>query len=98
MTRARLVVVLAYGAALAAAIGAACSTDAQQPIAVVLEASLAATVVVFAFSLMFRNSSLYDPYWSLAPLPIASFWAPRPALVAARRARAPGARATRTRA
>ena len=81
MTRARLVVVLAYGAALAAAIGAACSTDAQQPIAVVLEAGLAATVVVFAFSLMFRNSSLYDPYWSLAPLPIAIYWAQRPEIV-----------------
>jgi steroid 5-alpha reductase family enzyme len=31
-------------------------------------ADLAATLVVFAASLFYRNSSLYDAYWSVAPL------------------------------
>lgn len=34
-------------------------------------ADLAATLVVFVFSAVFNNSSVYDPYWSVAPLPIA---------------------------
>jgi steroid 5-alpha reductase family enzyme len=33
----------------------------------ILIADVAATVVVFIFSLVFRNSSVYDPYWSVAP-------------------------------
>lgn len=33
----------------------------------VLLADIAATFVVFVFSMMLRNSSVYDPYWSVAP-------------------------------
>lgn len=33
-------------------------------------ADVAATVVVFIFSLIFRNASVYDPYWSVQPLVI----------------------------
>jgi len=33
-----------------------------------LLADLAATGVIFIFSFAVRNSSLYDPYWSLAPM------------------------------
>lgn len=33
-----------------------------------------ATVVIFAASLLFNNSSFYDPYWSVAPVPIVIFW------------------------
>ena len=32
-----------------------------------LVADMAATVVTFAFSLIFRNASVYDPYWSVQP-------------------------------
>ena len=35
-----------------------------------LIADIAATVVVFAFSLLFKNSSVYDPYWSVQPIVI----------------------------
>lgn len=38
-------------------------------------ADLAATVVVFGFSMVLNNSSIYDPYWSVAPIPITIFWA-----------------------
>jgi len=37
-------------------------------------ADLVATVVVFAFSMVFDNSSIYDPYWSVAPPLIALYW------------------------
>lgn len=33
----------------------------------VLLADVVATVVVFIFSIVFKNSSVYDPYWSVAP-------------------------------
>jgi steroid 5-alpha reductase family enzyme len=44
------------------------------PLFVALIADLIATVVVFAFSMVFDNSSLYDPYWSVAPPLIALYW------------------------
>jgi steroid 5-alpha reductase family enzyme len=44
------------------------------PIWVTLWADLAATVVVFAASMAVGNSSLYDPYWSVAPPVIAVAW------------------------
>lgn len=33
-----------------------------------LVADLAATVIVFIFGTLFRNSSIYDPYWSVIPV------------------------------
>src|SRR5262249_15545800 len=36
-------------------------------------ADAVATLVVFAFSLAVDNSSMYDPYWSIAPIPIAAW-------------------------
>ena len=38
---------------------------------------IAATLCIFIFSVYHKNSSLYDPFWSVAPLPIAlylAFW------------------------
>ncbi|HOW25883.1 MAG TPA: DUF1295 domain-containing protein [Bacteroidales bacterium] len=34
----------------------------------------AATVVIFSASVLFNNSSFYDPYWSVAPVPVVIFW------------------------
>lgn len=42
----------------------------------VLAADVAATVVVFLFSAIFRNASFYDPYWSVAPIVIGVAWLP----------------------
>ena len=39
----------------------------------ILIGHLSATVVVFVFSRIYRNSSLYDPFWSVAPIPIAIY-------------------------
>ena len=39
-----------------------------------LIADLAGTVCIFVGSLLFNNSSLYDAYWSAAPIFIACYW------------------------
>jgi len=78
VSRARSAVALAYVVALVVALWAGRRCGFEHPLAVALWADAVATVVVFAFSLAFRNSSFYDPYWSLAPIPIALYWCARP--------------------
>jgi steroid 5-alpha reductase family enzyme len=70
---------LAYGVALAAALAVGWALRGRHPILVAAAADLAATAVVFAFSVLHDNSSVYDPYWSVAPIPIALYWASLPA-------------------
>jgi steroid 5-alpha reductase family enzyme len=50
-------------------------SSGQHPLLVTLEADLVATLVVFVASLVARNASLYDPYWSVAPAVIVLAWA-----------------------
>ncbi len=64
-----------YIIAAAAACLFAARLDLPTPIFKAAAADIAATVLVFAGSLLFNNSSIYDPYWSAAPVPIAIFWA-----------------------
>ena len=33
-----------------------------------------ATVMIFAISVIFNNSSIYDPYWSVAPVVMTGYW------------------------
>ena len=72
-TRAHLLVLLAYLTAAAAAAATVLFYDAH-PLLQVLVANVVATVVIFLFSLLFRNSSFYDPYWSVAPVLIALYF------------------------
>jgi steroid 5-alpha reductase family enzyme len=69
---------LAYLVAGATAVGTAAYVRQRfpdlHPVLVAGTADLVATVVVFAFSVAFGNSSIYDPYWSIAPVPIALAW------------------------
>ena len=37
-------------------------------------ADIVATLVVWGFGILFANSSVYDPYWSVAPIIILTFW------------------------
>ena len=46
----------------------------RHPIESFFYADVVATVVVFAGSMWLRNSSVYDPYWSVAPPLIAGGW------------------------
>lgn len=48
--------------------------SARHPIESFFYADVAATIVVFAGSMWLRNSSVYDPYWSVAPPLIAGGW------------------------
>jgi steroid 5-alpha reductase family enzyme len=66
---------VAYATALAVALAVGWALRGRHPVLVAAAADLAATVVVFAFSVRHDNSSIYDPYWSVAPIPIALYWA-----------------------
>ena len=68
-------VILAYALALGAAVAAAGLYPGKSRIFTVLIADLAATMVIYIFGRIFRNSSFYDPYWSLAPIAITGYWA-----------------------
>lgn len=37
-------------------------------------ADVTATLVVWGFGLVFKNASLYDPYWSIVPVMVIPFW------------------------
>lgn len=45
------------------------------PMAIAAIGALTATLAVFLLSVTFDNTSLFDPFWSLAPIAIALFWA-----------------------
>src|SRR5260221_2113587 len=78
MAKAFLIVIAAYALAGAAAVGTGIWFHAQPPIVIVGLANLAATIVVFLFSVLTDNSSMYASYWSVAPFPIALFWLLQP--------------------
>ncbi len=61
-----LIVLAAYTAAFFAGL-AVYALIPGLPIWRFLGADAAATVVIYVLSLIFKNSSLYDPYWSVAP-------------------------------
>ncbi len=66
-------ILLAYVAAMAVA-ALALNLSAFQPLVATLWADLLATGAIFLFSVLFRNSSFYDPYWSVAPPLIFGYW------------------------
>lgn len=74
MVKAFLVVIVTYVLAAGVALGTGLAFSTQHPLVIVGLADLAATIVVFIASGITKNSSMYDPYWSVAPVPIALFW------------------------
>jgi steroid 5-alpha reductase family enzyme len=76
MSRSRsfLLCAAAYVVAAAAAVAAARLVGGGSAIFAAAAGDIAATIAVFAFSLAFDNSSMYDPYWSVAPVPIGLYW------------------------
>ena len=85
-----------YLAALGAGVGAAWAAAAASitasapivsaPIALALIADIAATGFIFLCGWYARNSSLYDPFWSVAPPAIAIYWMSALAPIAPREA------------
>jgi len=65
---------LAYGIAFVVAIISLDYWPNWHPIWRTLAGDILATLVIFAFGIVFRNSSLYDPYWSVQPIVIAFYW------------------------
>jgi steroid 5-alpha reductase family enzyme len=74
MTKALVLIAVIYLAAASVGIRVGHLVGEQHPILVVALADVAATVVVFLFSYLLGNSSIYDPYWSVAPVLIALYW------------------------
>ncbi len=66
--RALALVALAYVVAAALAYVAVTQLSGAHPFVTLIVANLVATVVVFAFSRAYDNSSFYDAYWSVAPM------------------------------
>ncbi len=66
-------VAVAYLIAIAAAVAAGWIVRDWHPLAVVAVADVTGTIVIFAASVIMRNSSMYDPYWSVAPPIIALY-------------------------
>lgn len=79
MKRALVYCALAYFAALIAALAVGWLMAGAHPLWIAFAADVAATLVVFAFSVALDNSSMYDPYWSVAPIPIGVYFALQPA-------------------
>ena len=71
-----IICLLVYIFALATSI-LICSNIVLNQWVIVLIAHIIATVIVFIASSLFKNSSFYDPFWSIVPIPIViyiSFW------------------------
>ncbi len=82
-TRAFSLVALSYVVAFAAAAITVAVLSSESPLVRAFWADVVATCVVFGFSFKFNNSSFYDAYWSVAPVPIAIYWMLLPEAAAA---------------
>lgn len=75
MAKAYTFLVIAYVTAFAAAGFFLQGYDSGQSLLLqTFYADVLATAVIFIFSHRFRNASFYDPYWSVAPIIICSYW------------------------
>jgi steroid 5-alpha reductase family enzyme len=46
----------------------------ESPLVLAAVIDLFATLMIFVFSVIFDNSSVYDPFWSVAPMGLAFYW------------------------
>lgn len=64
-----LIVIIVYGAAFVAGLFVYdLLSGAYGPLMSFFAADVAATLIVWALGLLFKNASMYDPYWSVAPI------------------------------
>ena len=69
-----LIVFVTYAAAFLLATVVFFVFRKQGTIIATLAADIAATLLVWGTGLIFRNASLYDPYWSIVPVFVIPFW------------------------
>ena len=74
LTKAFALYALAYILALCVAVLVAYALGERHLVLIAFIADIAATLVIYTFSRIFRNASFYDAYWSVAPLAIALYW------------------------
>lgn len=67
-------ILLIYILAMVLGIAATFVFPAENALYKVAIADFVATVVVFIFSMVYKNSSVYDPYWSVVPIFIILYW------------------------
>ncbi len=65
---------LAYAVATAAAWAIVTFVPLSDPLRTAALADAVATVVIFGCSVALSNSSMYDPYWSVAPPALFAYW------------------------
>lgn len=70
-----LIVIAAYLAAIFLGYVFGKNLEGRHPLFVAGFADVIATIIVFIFSFRFKNSSIYDPYWSVIPIPIVIYFA-----------------------
>lgn len=69
-----LLVIASYAIAALVASASWLASGDVDPLIRALIADVVATLVIFGFSMLFANSSVYDAYWSVAPPVIAIAW------------------------
>ena len=72
--KALLFVLISYFGASLMAIAIGFTVRFLHPLLMILIADVAATIVIFTISTIIKNTSLYDPYWNIAPLIIALYY------------------------
>ncbi len=73
-SRAFLLVATAYLMALGAGWVTILFAPIEDPLRLTLAADVAATLVIFGWSVVYDNSSFYDAYWSVIPIAIVLYW------------------------
>ena len=69
-----LVIFFVYSIAFIAALLVGLIFHYLHPIFIVLLSDVSATLVVYIFSLIYKNTSIYDPYWFVVPLFISVYY------------------------
>lgn len=69
-----LVISFTYALAFLAAFVVGTFFRFLHPLLIVLVSDIAATIVVYIISSIYNNTSIYDPYWSVAPVFIAFYY------------------------
>lgn len=75
MTKDQKWIIIIYAVTLLAMIITTLLLPTVNPLWTMIIADIVGTIVVFLFSWRFDNTSVYDPYWSFAPVPLAFYWA-----------------------
>lgn len=75
-SRSASILLMAIAYAISGAVGLAIVWFLPEvnPLKHMIYADLAATFIIFTFSVILNNSSLYDPYWSIIPPALITYW------------------------